>query len=651
MERLATLIILVILCTLDIQGQTMTISGYVRNSQTAEPIPFATIQILGTPSGTISNEDGFFVFHYNREKADSLIFSALAFKRLTLLLQGSKNPLDVYLLPETYALSTVEIRPMEEDIIFDHLAMIIQSYRKNSSQSSAKAYLRVNTQSDSLPIEFIEAFYNVHTAVELGPYKLELKMGRFGHDKHKKFYSLNTTNQIMSLNLFRKNGNTAFPKWCGNMNLKKLKRSYEIASIAGNESGYNLKLNPKSEDLFDVEIDVDSISKRIKSLRLHVANKDLNGYTPIVEKDSLKYHSVDVLVQYYPDTDKINLIKMDQIIDYYHSGGQVQRYETSVDLLMIDYTRLFYDPAEFSSVRMTNDYAQMIAFGFNSEFWESNNTIFSSEILNSQLDKLILSGDVANLKSNYVSEDLRFLLNYPLKELNKSTRIMWDDFGLNSSSTAIENVDQKRMSREYSMTDLYNLNFDYILNPFRVDDTLKYYSRLYFNRDQSYFFLEKNESLLLSIDSIKSQILVLKDSLDFFNQTVTEDMLRQRILEFRKEIGKLSTQVLLFKPDRNASLSQMRKDSASVYYNIAVAFQHTGKLEKALEFYEKSLKSANKDDHLLLKDLYFNRGLLWMDLNQVNRACDDFSKGMTLGDLESEKRYDANCKVKNIIER
>lgn len=63
-------------------AQSIELKGFVKASQSGEPIPYATIQLADKQSGTYTNEDGSFKITVSPDQA--LIFSALSYKKVTL---------------------------------------------------------------------------------------------------------------------------------------------------------------------------------------------------------------------------------------------------------------------------------------------------------------------------------------------------------------------------------------------------------------------------------------------------------------------------------------------------------------------------------------------------------------------------------------
>ncbi|KAA1243410.1 carboxypeptidase-like regulatory domain-containing protein [Aquimarina sp. RZ0] len=59
------------------QNNTFSISGQVLDVETSEPIPFASVYIKSESIGTITNNDGFFVFHIPVGKEESIIIVSI----------------------------------------------------------------------------------------------------------------------------------------------------------------------------------------------------------------------------------------------------------------------------------------------------------------------------------------------------------------------------------------------------------------------------------------------------------------------------------------------------------------------------------------------------------------------------------------------
>jgi len=60
MQRLFLLILTMFFGGLSFSQETVPVSGWVRNAETGEPLPYAQISVAGTTLGTVTNEEGFF---------------------------------------------------------------------------------------------------------------------------------------------------------------------------------------------------------------------------------------------------------------------------------------------------------------------------------------------------------------------------------------------------------------------------------------------------------------------------------------------------------------------------------------------------------------------------------------------------------------
>lgn len=87
------------------------ITGWVTNASTGEPIGFASILHKGSNRGAISDDEGFFQISALPE-LDSLTFSALGFKSLTLPVEALAATSRVSLQAHAFLLSEVVVRPL-----------------------------------------------------------------------------------------------------------------------------------------------------------------------------------------------------------------------------------------------------------------------------------------------------------------------------------------------------------------------------------------------------------------------------------------------------------------------------------------------------------------------------------------------------------
>ncbi|MBT1705402.1 TonB-dependent receptor [Chryseosolibacter indicus] len=90
-------------------GQTVTITGTVKDAETREPLRFATVQLLPEKTGTTTNEQGNFSLNISSEKLKGsfLIISFIGYKTDSLVLSGKQLKYNILLTPDLSALKEV----------------------------------------------------------------------------------------------------------------------------------------------------------------------------------------------------------------------------------------------------------------------------------------------------------------------------------------------------------------------------------------------------------------------------------------------------------------------------------------------------------------------------------------------------------------
>lgn len=83
------------------------ISGRIHNSETNELIPFAHVNVIGSNYGTVSDENGEFVFFVSGQNTISIRISMIGFESQTLIFD--KSPLIIVLKPSIHLLNEVFI--------------------------------------------------------------------------------------------------------------------------------------------------------------------------------------------------------------------------------------------------------------------------------------------------------------------------------------------------------------------------------------------------------------------------------------------------------------------------------------------------------------------------------------------------------------
>jgi|GEM_PF-937260 len=99
------------------EDKVSTIKGFVRMSDSNEPIPFVHIGVQGKNLGTISRPDGSYEIDLSQTSAqDSLVFSSIGFKRASFVISELTESFDVSLLQEVKILKEVVVTGKKQRI-------------------------------------------------------------------------------------------------------------------------------------------------------------------------------------------------------------------------------------------------------------------------------------------------------------------------------------------------------------------------------------------------------------------------------------------------------------------------------------------------------------------------------------------------------
>ncbi|WP_170172725.1 carboxypeptidase-like regulatory domain-containing protein [Hymenobacter rigui] len=72
-------------------AQAFTVEGQVRNARTNQPVPFATLGIIGRTIGTVADEEGRYILRFPAAPTDSLVITSVGFFRAAVSPQALLN--------------------------------------------------------------------------------------------------------------------------------------------------------------------------------------------------------------------------------------------------------------------------------------------------------------------------------------------------------------------------------------------------------------------------------------------------------------------------------------------------------------------------------------------------------------------------------
>ena len=115
MKKILTLSVFILACFVKIQAKdVLQFSGFVKEAESSDPIPFCAVYIQGENRGTITGYNGFFSFVVG--EGDTILIKSLGFKTFKIAipvgLGVSSFSKDITLEKDYVELGTVTIRPL-----------------------------------------------------------------------------------------------------------------------------------------------------------------------------------------------------------------------------------------------------------------------------------------------------------------------------------------------------------------------------------------------------------------------------------------------------------------------------------------------------------------------------------------------------------
>ncbi len=159
MKRIIAIWTFAFLGILQLHGQS--VSGWVKDIETMEPLPFATVGVKGTTLGTITNEEGYFEFRVNSIEGE-LVFNFMGYEPL---IKPISSFLDegraATLKPTSITLDELVIRPLSPE---DYIKRVVKNQINALPQQpySANAYYREKFKENDGYIAYNEGIFKFH---------------------------------------------------------------------------------------------------------------------------------------------------------------------------------------------------------------------------------------------------------------------------------------------------------------------------------------------------------------------------------------------------------------------------------------------------------------------------------------------------------
>jgi hypothetical protein len=530
-----------------------------------KPLPYCSIQLKGTHTGCISNEDGVFVLKYTAI-GDSLLFSYLAFKPLALTVaQLIKNP-QAILEPDVYELGLTEIKPNDEE-----LYILLSQCRRLAlagAETTSKAWFSLESANGGNPIEVIESYHNAQLANnQLN--NLSLKCGRIGHDtsQYFAFVSLNPSRLLTSYKVFYQTS-YRLPINPLQLGLNQLKKQYSIVLISRsgeNGSIYHIRLLPKRKGKakFSADVWVDKQSLQLKHLSIKASNLTRHPFVPIQPTHRIDSVNMRLVYHFKDEGGKPFLEYIDLNYSMRYTDAFTSQTITSNGVVYLYAYSAAFEPPIMELPPDISDYEAILSYPYNKLFWQRNETVELSSKKKSYLNYFLTHGMLFNFESLGKAK----LFSSPSKALWSATnRLTLDDLKTYKPNYATNTKKQGFVfDNKYAAT-LFNLSGQLFMDPNSYPDTLDLLTATVIDLDKSFYNAPKHELsqafVNIYFDLIEVQRRKLVDQLrsQSLAPSAIHELYRTSNLQIQQTLKRYLNEV-----ERGRNLSSMKKWNQVVF--------------------------------------------------------------------------------------
>lgn len=478
------------------------IYGKVVDEGTSAPLPGVSIRIGGRTRGAVTNADGIFLLPEEElVTAEYLVISHIGYERDTVAVSALRHNLTIRLHPSSFQLMEVEITSKRKSQFpYQLLYDAIKRYRLMQDAEQCKAYFILQSESNGVPLEILEGYYNSKVSPGRGIENLTLVNGRIGISSlnDKNYLSLNTTQLLQCMTPFYDAPGNPFPESPGTVSFARFKRLYNVTIKKylklGKDRYFIVEFIPKKnrDFYFSGRVFINETHLSIDKMEYMITNCQVPVLHPIDPNDRIR--SMQLAFSIFFDNSNSEQPRIDRIslgygVDYVNSLTlQTAALESRADLFLYDYGDLFIPPLISHSV-FINDYQSILTIPYEPSFWQQNEIMAPSvrqkEILSFFLNQGILM-HYDNSPHEYLKADI--------KAWDPDTLLAFADLTGSPSQAGIT-LRSEFMHEKYDFQhDLYAIKGDVLIQPFMINDTVKINSKTLLHLSDSYYYANRNQS-------------------------------------------------------------------------------------------------------------------------------------------------------------
>jgi hypothetical protein len=357
------------------------IRGWIYDSTTRQPIPYASIYNASLKTGTISNSEGFFQIQ-TAGYGDSVFVIFIGYEKQQVALRAGVGEYSVYLKESQQLLNEIVVTP--KDNLYLYTLLLSCRREEGGYQGETRAYLQLKTYTNNQQMELVEGYYNASlNGYEL--LRLQLKTGRLALQPYEDrlFASLESSGVISKMPLFRKN--PFFPENPMTVDKKELRNQYDLSldkkyiDEAG-DSIYIIAFSPiqKPEDYFEGKVWINLKQRTMIKINFQCHDAQKHPFLPLFATDSISHVQFDITRTHSVYQGHVRLNHIDFTYSVHYKSRSTEEHArsymvtTQALLYLYEEGHPFVLPRTGVPHQVNNDYRQINAAPNNSFFWKYN---------------------------------------------------------------------------------------------------------------------------------------------------------------------------------------------------------------------------------------------------------------------------------------
>lgn len=468
-----------------------TVQGRINDQKNEKPAAYAHIYNSDLRLGTISNASGAFQIKIS-DFSDSVVVSFVGYQPQTISLEPGKSNYLIQLKPAAHELSTVTVKPEDDDYLYD----LLTACRENDSKitAQAKGYYELKTYKDSNQIELVEGFYNLKSeGYDLTSARLKTGRAALQKSDNVVFASLESSKAVAMIKTFEES--SYFPVSPLPLSKRKMKKQFYLQfekayENEDSDSVFVIEFTPKdtaSTEYFSGKIWVNRTHRNLIKTKLQARNTTQHPFIAIKEEDQVTSTDLNI-TKYFTKTDSGSLFRQTDF-DYavhYQNPKNHRSYsiQTSAVLFAYDFENLFSLPLPEDLFRNDpDDYTLISSLPYFEGFWSSGaeSKLIDVDDANSSFFSNPASLSSRSLRQSKAVADL--VLTEKIYEPWSKSRFNYQK--------ALDKGDEPKpyfKDREF-IADQYNLKAHIALDYYDADNEVKHVTRTLFDLKDSYYDL------------------------------------------------------------------------------------------------------------------------------------------------------------------